>query len=121
MWKSLREFVRQYDVCQRYKLETVASPRFLQPLLIPQFVFTDIIMDFIEGLPKSKGKNVIFVVVDSLTKYAHFMPLSHPYTTVSVAQIFLDNVYKLHGLPATIISDKDPTFMSNFWQEFFKM
>ena len=78
-------------------------------------------MDFIEGLPKSQSKSVIFVVVDRLSKYAHFMPLSHPYTTKQVAQLFLDNIYKLYGLPQTIISDKEVVFLSKFWQELFQV
>ena len=77
-------------------------------------------MDFIEGLPKSYGKDVIMVVVDRLTKYAHFMALKHPYSAVVVAQLFLDNVYKLHGMPASIISDQDSIFISNLKEELFK-
>lgn len=62
-------------------------------------------MDFIEGLPPSQGHEVIMVVVDRLSKYAHFLPLAHPYTTSSVAQIFLNNIFKLHGLSLSIVSD----------------
>ena len=75
-------------------------------------------MDFIEGLPHSEGKQVIFVLVDRLSKAAHFMALTHPYTARSVAQAFLDNVFKLHGCPETITSDRDPIFVSQFWKEF---
>ena len=78
-------------------------------------------MYFIEGLPKFKDFIVIFVVVDRLSKYAHFMPLSHPYTTLFIAQVFLDTVYKLHGLPTSSIFDQDKIFTSNFWQELFKL
>lgn len=69
-------------------------------------------MDFVEGLPKSQGKDVILVVVDRLTKYAHFISLSHPYTAQEAGQIFLDQVFKLHGLPEVILTDRDPIFTS---------
>jgi hypothetical protein len=78
-------------------------------------------MDFITGLPKSGNKSVIMVPVDRLSKYAHFCTLQHPFTTSMVAQIFMDQVFKLHGMPHSIVSDHDPTFTSNFWQELFKI
>ncbi|GJS18672.1 retrotransposable element Tf2 [Tanacetum coccineum] len=74
----------------------------LQPLPIPDKIWQDLSMDFIESLPMSQGKSSLLVVVDRLSKYAHFLPLAHPYTASQVAQLFLDNVYKLHGLPKTI-------------------
>nr|GEX82830.1 protein kinase-like domain, phloem protein 2-like protein [Tanacetum cinerariifolium] len=78
-------------------------------------------MDFIGGLPKVKGKDIIFVVVHRLTKYSHFMVLGHPYSAKEVAQVFIDNVYKLHGCPSSIISDRDPIFLSAFWKEFLAL
>ena len=78
-------------------------------------------MDFIEGLPKSHGYEVIFVVVDRLTKFVHFIPLSHPYTAMKVAAVFMKNVFKLHGMPKTIMSDKGSVFTAYFWQELFKL
>jgi IS30 family transposase len=78
-------------------------------------------MDFITGLPKSRNKSIIMVVVDRVSKYAHFYTLQHPFTTSTVAQIFMDKVFKLHGMPHSIVSDRDPTFTSNFWQELFKI
>lgn len=77
-------------------------------------------MDFIEGLPKSEGNSVIFVVVDKLSKYAHFMALSHPFNAQIVAMVFMDNVFKLHRIPDSIISDRDKVFTSAFWKELFK-
>ena len=82
--------------------------------------WSHISMDFIEGLPKSNGKDVILVVVDRLTKYSHFLPLSHPYTAHKVAQLFIDNIYKLHGLPTTIVFDRDRPFANDLWQHLFK-
>ena len=124
-WKGLKndvsKLVSECDICQRFKSENVKSPGLLQPLAIPNRVWSDISMDFIEGLPKSHGRSVIFVVVDRLTKYGHFMALSHPYTAKDVAQVFLDQVYKLHGLPSSIVSDRDAVFTSNFWHELFTL
>jgi hypothetical protein len=78
-------------------------------------------MDFIEGLPLSHGFLVILVVIDRFTKYGHFIPLAHPYTVSTVAQLFLANIFKLHGMPTTIVSDHYPTFTSSFWHELFNL
>lgn len=72
-------------------------------------------MDFIDGLPNSRGYNCILVVVDKFSKYAHFIPLSHPYTASKVAELFVDNIYRLHSMPQALVSDRDPIFTSIFW------
>ena len=72
-------------------------------------------MDFITGLPKLEGKSVIMVVANSLTKYAHFCALSHPFNASIVAIAFMETVQKLHGTPKIIVSDRDPIFNGNFW------
>ena len=119
MLKEIGIFVVRCEICQRNKDENVSYPRLLQSLPIPEQVWIDISMDFIEGFPTSHGKQVIFVVADRLYKYAHFMPISHPYTALDVAQAFMDNIYKLRGLPKLIVSDQDPVFTSYFWKDIF--
>jgi hypothetical protein len=115
MKEDIRNFVVECDVCQCNKGETVKSLGTLQLLPIPLAIWKDIYMDFITGLPKSRNKSVIMVVVDRLSKYAHFCALQHPFTTSIVAQIFMDQVFKLHGMSHSIVSDHDPTFTRNFW------
>lgn len=78
--KDIAIYVAQCDVCQRNKEEHVKSPGLLQPLPIPEAAWKDISIDFVEGLPKSVGKEIILVVVDRFTKYSHFIALSHPIT-----------------------------------------
>jgi len=65
--------------------------------------------------------NCILVVVDSFTKYAHFLALSHPFTAAGVAKVFLDQIYRLHGMPTASISDRDRIFTSKFWSELFRL
>jgi len=77
-------------------------------------------MDFIGSLSKTKGMDTIFVVVDRLTKYAHFFALSHPFTAKDVATLFIKEVVRLHGFPSSIVSDRDKVFMSTFWSELFR-
>jgi hypothetical protein len=78
-------------------------------------------MDFIEGFPKVGGKSVILTVVDIFLKFAHFIRLSHPYSAVTVAKAFFDNIVRLHGMPCSIVSDRDSVFTSTFWKELFQL
>jgi hypothetical protein len=78
-------------------------------------------MDFITDLPSSKDYDSIFVVVDQLTKMAHFIPYNKTVTCEETAQLFMDNIYKYHGLPNDIISDHGSQFTSKFWKSLFKM
>ena len=120
MKASVRAFVGDYYICQQAKYMSVA-PGLLQPLPVPQRIWEDISMDFIDGLPRSEGYNSILVVVDHLSKYAHFIPLKHPYTAIVVATIFLKEIVRLHGLPKSIILDRDKVFTSLFWEELFRL
>lgn len=121
MKEGIKEYVNACQICQQAKAEHTKSPGLLQPLPVPPTTWHTISMDFIEGLPKSKHHDAILVVIDKLSKYAHFIAMSHPYTTASVARLFMDSVYKLHGMPMVIISDRDRVFTSNLWQELFKL
>jgi len=121
MKSDIQTYIKQCEVCQRAKGENTKPSGLLQPLPIPIRPWSSISMDFIEGLPKSNQYSVIMVVVDMFTKYAHFIPVSHPYSTTKIANLFSQNVMKLHGLPDNIVSDRDPTFTSKFWGELFQI
>ena len=109
------------NVCRRNKYDSLSPASLLQPLPIPDQVWEDISLDFIDGLLVSEGKTSIMVVVDCLTKYGHFFALSHPYTAKKIAEVFVSGVMKLHGVPRLIVSDCDPIFVNSFWHEFFKL
>ena len=78
-------------------------------------------MDFITGLPKVQGQDCLYVVVDKLTKFAHFFSISSDYLAAQVAELFFREVFKLHGLPKTIVSDRDSRFTGAFWQELIRL
>ncbi|KAK1607032.1 hypothetical protein QYE76_030705 [Lolium multiflorum] len=117
--QAVTDFVRQCDVCQHAKHSNQHPQGLLQPLPAPAGAWQDITVDFIEGLPMSEGANTILVVVDRFTKYAHFLPLKHPFTSQQVARLFVDSVVKLHGMPHSIVSDRDRIFTSHFWRLLF--
>ena len=95
-WEGMRNAIQHYvkgcEICQRNKYETLNPAGLLQPLPIPTAIWSDLSMDFVGGLPRSQGYDTIMVVVDRLSKYAHFIPLTHPYTAKEVAEIFLKEV-----------------------------
>lgn len=120
MKKTILDLVRKCDVCQKQKGEHT-KPGLLQPLPIPLQPWPDISMDFIEALPLGAGKNTILVVIDRFTEYAHFAPLSQPYTAQSVAKLFYEHIFRLHGMPTSIVCKWDNTFTSGFWKELFSL
>ena len=93
----------------------------LHPIPIPVQKWERISMDFITGLPKLFGKDCIFVVVDRRTKFAHLFVVNTTFTSTQVAELFFKEFFRLHGLPKSIVSDRDNIFLSAFWQELFKM
>jgi hypothetical protein len=109
MKKQIVQHVQECEICQMNKGEHVASPGLLEPIPILEGAWEVITMDFVGGLPKSEGKDVIMVIIDKLTKYYYLLSLSHPFKAVTI--------YKLHGLPQRIITNRDPIFTSHFWKE----
>lgn len=107
-------------MCQQNKYSTHAPYGLLQPLPTPNHVWDDISMDFITHLPNSAHKTVIWVVVDRLSKFAHFVALPTSFSASFLASVFNAEIYRLHGAPKTIVSDRDRIFISHFWREFFK-
>lgn len=121
MKSTISEFIKSCVVCQQAKVEHSRPAGLLQPLPVPTKASKVVCMDFVEGLPKSSKFDTILVVINKYTKYGHFIPLAHPFTAVQVAQAFMENVYKLHGLPKSIISDRDNIFTSAFWKDLFRL
>ncbi|CAM8905351.1 unnamed protein product [Rhodiola kirilowii] len=119
--KDVTEYVHRCLTYQQVKAQNACPQGLLQPLPIPLKIWTDISMDFITGLPKSHGKSVVLVVVNRLSKYAHFSALDSHFTAESVIRCFIQDVCKLHGVPVNIVSDRDPIFMSGFWKELFRL
>ena len=112
--RDVKTFIQQCSPCQRNKYLPKKSQGLIQPLPILDQVWEDLSMDFITHLPSSAGHTVIWVICDRLTKYAHFLVLPTNYTTQSIARRFSSEICRLHGIPKSIVFDRDPIFISNF-------
>lgn len=119
--KHVQAFVKSCPTCQQAKPERVKYPGFLQPLQTPSAAWQVISLDFVEGLRQSHGYNCILVIVDLFSKYSHFIALKHPFSALSVAKLFMVHIYRLHGLPNAIVSDRDRIFTSHLWRELFRL
>jgi hypothetical protein len=121
-WYSMKMEIAEYvvvcDSCQRIKAEHQRPAGLLQPLHIPQWKWDEIGMDFIVGLPRTRtGYDSIWVVVDRLTKAAHFIPVKTTYNSVVLAELYMSQIVCLHGVPKKIVSDRGTQFTSHFWQQ----
>ena len=116
MDQDIEEYVRSCDCCQRNKTARHKKYGELLPLEVPYRPWTSISMDFIVGLPESNGMTKIWVIVDRFSKMSHFIALPTVNKTEDLAKIFLTQVWKYHGLPDDIVSDRDSKFISHFWQ-----
>ena len=124
-WPGMGQYVTRYvegcDLCQRVKPRHHAPYGLLQPLPVPEKAWTDISVDFITGLPMSEGRDAILNVVDRKTKVAHFVPCNIDETSESTAQLFLRNIWRLHGLPERIVSDRGTQFNTKFMNQLYKL
>ncbi|WVZ75897.1 hypothetical protein U9M48_023916 [Paspalum notatum var. saurae] len=118
MKREVAEYVAVCDTCQRVKAKHQRPTGLLQPLKIPKWKWEEISMDFIVGLPRTqKGYNSIWVVVDRLTKVAHFIPVNTTYLGARLAELYISRIVCLHGVPKRIISDRGSQFTSRFWEQ----
>ncbi|KAK8921536.1 hypothetical protein KSP39_PZI020758 [Platanthera zijinensis] len=124
-WKGLRRhvqyFIAQCAKCHQQKSSHLLPAGLLQPLPVPTQIWADISMDFVEGLPRSLGKYVLMVVVDRFSKGAHFISLACPLIAERGTQIFFVDVFRLHGLPESIVADRGMAFTNRFWKELFTL
>jgi len=115
MRKEIVEFVYACLVFQKSKIEHQRPSGLMQPLFVPEWKLDSIFMDFVGALPKTvKGFDSIWVVVDRLTKSAHFIPIKTDMSVAKLAEIYIEQVVRLHDIPSSIVSDRDPRFTSKF-------
>ncbi|PNX96526.1 transposon Tf2-1 polyprotein, partial [Trifolium pratense] len=121
IYKDVTQLVQTCATCQQNKYMPKKKQGLLQPLDIPKQVWEDLSMDFITHLPQSFGHTVIWVICDRLTKFVHFIALPTKFTAPALASRFSVEVCRLHGIPKSIVSDRDPVFLSSFWKELFHL
>jgi len=121
MDENITKYVRSCDVCQRNKVIRHKNYGLLEPLEVPMRPWTAISIDFIVGLPKSNGYTKIWVIVDRFSKIAHFIPLRTEEHIKKLALTFVKEIWRLHGLPESIVSDRDTRFMSKFWTSLMQL
>ena len=116
--REVTEFVGKCLTCQQVKAEHQLPSGLLQPVKIPLWKWERVTMDFVSGLPLTPTKkDSVWVVVDRLTKSAHFIPVRTDYSLQKLAKLYVAEVVRLHGVPVSIISDRDPRFTSRFWRK----
>ncbi len=115
---DVRQFVLACPTCAQCKPVNRPPDGLLHPLPVPSRPWSHIALDFVSGLPPSKGNTVILTVVDRFSKAVHFIPLPKLPSARETAQLMVDHVFRLHGLPVDVVSDRGPQFASRFWKEF---
>jgi hypothetical protein len=113
--------VARFDTCRCVKAIHMKTAGPLQSLPTPTWKWEDISMNFIVGLPRTtKGFDSIWVIIDRLTKIAHFLPVKTYYPVITYVQMYIARIISLHGIPKTIVSNRGPQFVSKFWGELHK-
>lgn len=121
MKMEIADYVSRCLPCQQVKTEHQNPAGLLQPLSIPEWKWEHIAMDFVVGLPRtSNGNDSIWVIVDRLTKSAHFLPMAITFSLEKLALLYIKEIVRLHGAPVSIVSDRDPRFVSRFWKSLQK-
>ena len=119
MKREIAEWVSKCYTCQRVKAEHQRPSGLLQPLEIPEWKWEHIAMDFVVGLPRTKANHdAIWVIIDRLTKSAHFLPINERFSLDKLVHLYLKEIVVRHGAPVSIVSDRDPRFNSRFWRQF---
>ena len=121
MKEYVQKYVNECKVLQKNKSELTYPSRLLQGLPILEQKWDSISMDFITGFPKYLGNDCIYVVVDRLNKFSHFFYVTSYFSAAHVSDLFFKEIFRLHGLPKSIVSDRDGRFMSAFWKELFRL
>ena len=119
--KSVKKYIRGCDVCSRTKSSRHAPYGLLQPLPVPSERWQDVSLDFITDLPDSRGFDSICVIKDRLTKQAHFIACNKTITAEQLAELFIAQIFRLHGCPKSLLSDRGPQFVSAFWKRFLEL
>ena len=118
MKKGISEYVSKCLICQQVKVEHQVPFGLLNSLPIPQWKWENITMDFISGFPLTQRKHdSVWVIVDRLTKSTHFLPVRLDYSMDRLAELYVSEIFRLHGIPLSIVSNRDPQFTSRFWKE----
>ena len=122
MKKEIADFVSRCLICQQVKTEHQKPTGKIRPLLIPVWKWDKITMDFVTGLPRTRRQhNVVWVIGDKLIKSAHFLPVSNDDPLDKLAKLYVEEIVRLHGVPISIVSDRDPRFTSRFFGPVYRM
>ena len=117
---DIAKYVASCGICQKVKAEHQRPASLLKPLEIPMWKWVNITMDFVVGLPRSpRGKDAIWVVIDRLTKVAYFIPMKTISSASDLVSLYIKEVVRLHGMPKSIVSDRDSKFVSNVWKNLY--